>query len=433
MKDLGILNGKVYIEGEFVEANVYVENGIISDVTTNFYDSRITYDADGKWVLPGFIDPHVHFELTVGSFTSVDDFKSGSVSASFGGITTFIDFLDPASTIEGIEKALKIRLKKARKSVVDYSFHITIANPEDDPEKIVHFAKEIGLPTIKVFTTYSSTNRRTYDHQIANLLKASKEEDVLILVHAENDDLVVEGEIPIGLHEESRPTLAEISEVIKLSEIAKFCEGNLYVVHVSSGLTVEEVKRRFSDIIGKNLFLESCPQYFYLTKDVYKGEKGNLYTLVPPLRSDNERKKLINNVDVISTVGTDHCSFTKEDKIGKFTKDIPMGVGSIEFSFVLMYTLFGSKVIDKFTRNVAKIHKLYPKKGTLLPGSDADIVIFDPNAKWYIEKHHSKSNYNIYEGLEVKGKIISTISRGNFIVKDGIFVGGEGQFLERRQ
>jgi len=115
MKDLGILNGKVYIEGEFVEANVYVENGIISDVTTNFYDSRITYDVDGKWVLPGFIDPHVHFELTVGSFTSVDDFKSGSVSASFGGITTFIDFLDPASTIEGIEKALKIRLKSPSK------------------------------------------------------------------------------------------------------------------------------------------------------------------------------------------------------------------------------------------------------------------------------------------------------------------------------
>ena len=432
MKDLAILNGRVYLEGEFIEANVYVEKGVVTDITTSFYDSKVIYDAGEKWVLPGFIDPHVHFELTVGPFTSVDDFRSGSISASFGGVTTFIDFLDPASSIEGIEKALKIRLEKAKKSVIDYSFHITIANPEDDPEKIARFARELELPTIKIFTTYSSTKRRTYDHQIMRLLKVSKEESVMILAHAENDEIINEGEIPVERHEESRPTIAELSEVVKLAEMTKFLDGKLYVVHVSSGLTVEEIKKRFHDIVGEDLFLESCPQYFYFTKDIYKKEKGYLYIFTPPLRSDSERKKLIDNIDVISTIGTDHCSFNKEDKLGRFTKEIPMGIGSIEFSFVLMHTLFGDKVIDKFTKNVAKIHGLYPKKGTLLPGSDADMVIFDPEARWRIGEHHSRSNYNPYEGLEVKGKIISTISRGSFIVKDGIFIGGEGGFLKRR-
>jgi len=218
--------------------------------------------------------------------------------------------------------------------------------------------------------------------------------------------------------------------------MSAFREGQLYIVHVSSGFTAREVLERFSDVLGCCVVLESCPHYFYLDDSYFAREDGNLFLMTPPLRSAEEVEALRENFEAIYTIGTDHCPFNREEKMkGRYTKEIPQGIGGVEFSFVLMYTLFGEEVIDKFTESVARAYGMYPRKGVLEVGSDADIVVFDPDVEWVINDHHSASDYNVYEGFEVKGKVVSTISRGRFVVKDGDFVGerGWGRYVERHE
>jgi dihydropyrimidinase len=435
MYDLCLKNGTIYLNGEFVNSNLYIKDGKIFDITKSNLDSKYCYDVSGKMILPGFIDPHVHFNLNVGKYTSVDDFHSGSVSAAYGGITTIIDFLDPVSDIASLEKSFQKRIKDAKKCIIDYAFHNTIANPTDEPIKIIEASKKHGLSSIKLFTTYSDSNRRTYDGYIFELLKLSKEKKIIITSHTENDDIIKylnRENVKIKDLTRSRPPVSEIAEIMKLSEMTKIANGQLYIVHTSSGYSLEEVKRSFSQILKKNLHFESCPHYFYFTEEQFGLDNGYLYTLCPPFKSAFERKSLTNNIDLISTVGTDHCPFYKEDKKGIYTNEVPMGIGGVEFSFSLMYTIFGNKVIDKYTKNVAKIFGLYPKKGNLFPGADADIVIFDNNLKWKVNGHHSNGNYNVYDGLELKGKVLSTISKGTFIIKDGQFVNEtKGSFIPR--
>ncbi len=439
MFDLAIKNGLVYRKGEFLNANLYIKNGKIAAISEEKLEASQEYDAYFKWVLPGFIDPHVHFHLTVANWTSVDDFYTGSVSAAFGGVTTFIDFIDPVSSIGELKKAFDRRISLARRSVVDYALHSTIANPKDPAERIAEKSKELGMSSIKLFTTYSSTGRRTFDAYIDDLLAISRSMGFVVVAHAENDEIIKrfeEKEVPPKDHSKARPTIAELSEVVKLAQMSVYREGQLYIVHVSSGFTAREVLERFSDALGYTLALESCPHYFYLNDLYFAKGNGRLFLMTPPLRSEEEVETLRENFDAVYTIGTDHCPFNKSEKLsGRFTKEIPQGIGGVEFSFVLMYTLFGEKVIDKFTENVAKAYGLYPKKGTLEIGSDADVVIFDPDVEWVIKGHHSASDYNVYEGFEVRGKVVSTISRGEFVVKDGEFVGkeGHGEYLERKE
>ncbi len=437
--DLAIKNGLVYIKGDFVKADVYVKEGKIAAITRNDLEAREVYDAKGNFVLPGFIDPHVHFKLRVANWTSVDDFYHGSVSAAFGGITTIVDFIDPASSVKEIEEFFKNRLEDAKDSVIDYAFHSTIANPKDSAEEVAKVSKDLGMASIKLFTTYSNTDRRTYDRYIDDLLTLSRNMGFVVVVHAENDEIIKKYEgtkiLPKD-HSKSRPTIAELSEVVKLAQMSVYRDGQLYIVHVSSGITAKEVFRRFSDALFENIILESCPHYFWLDETFFERQDGKLFLMTPPLRSLYERDLLRENFDAIYTIGTDHCSFTKELKnSGEYTTEIPQGIGGVEFSFVLMYTLFGEEVIDRFTENVARVYGLYPKKGVVEVGSDADIVIFDPRAEWTIKDHHSVSDYNVYEGIKVKGKILSTISKGKFLVKDGEFLGekGWGRYLERKE
>ena len=437
--DLAIKGGLVYRSGDFFEANLYVKDGKIAAISSEDLEAKEVYNAKGFWVLPGFIDPHVHFHLTVANWTSVDDFYTGSVSAAFGGITTYIDFIDPVSSVEDMERAFKERMDLAKESVVDFALHSTIANPSDPPEEIAKKSKELGMASIKLFTTYSSTNRRTFDDYIDGLLSISREMGVVVTVHAENDEIIKKFEGKKVLpkdHSKARPTVAELSEVVKLAQMSAYREGQLYIVHTSSGITAREILERYSDILGCCLILESCPHYFYLDETKFAEENGKLFLMTPPLRSQEEVELLKENFDAIYTIGTDHCSFMKEEKLkGSYTNEIPQGIGGVEFSFVLMYTLFGEEVIDKFTVNVAKAFGMYPKKGVLEIGSDADIVIFNPDEEWVIKEHHSASDYNVYEGIEVRGKVVSTISRGRFVVKDGEFVGekGWGEYVRREE
>ncbi|WP_291633393.1 amidohydrolase family protein, partial [Clostridium sp.] len=390
MFDLGIVNGRIYIEGHWYEGNLYIKDNKISTISHAVLQAKEEYDAKGRAILPGFIDPHVHFQFTTGKHTSVDNFYSGSRAAAFGGITTYIDFLNPVKNNVGLKKAFDERRALAVDSVIDYAFHATIADLEEEPISFINEVRTLGIPTIKLFTTYPSSNRRTKDRTIDKLLRITKETGTLILAHAENDGLVLEGEkVHVLQHENSRPALAEISEVIKLAEMTKYRDGRMYIVHTNCGTTVERLKENYKSILNSDFIIESCPHYFIFSYSKLLQRDGYLYIMTPPLRSEREVKKLNNQIDDIFTIGSDHCPFNSTEKNKEFVNDIPTGVGGVEYSFPLMYERFGDKIIDKFTKNPAIIHGLYPKKGTLLPGADADIVIFDQNAEYVIKENHS--------------------------------------------
>lgn len=428
--DHGLINGRIYLNGNWIEGNLYIKDGIISAITNRFLNTKKEYDVKGNMVLPGFIDPHVHFSLDLGKYKSVDDFKVGGMCAAYGGITTIIDFLDPVRSKGELNKSFTKRFMEAKDCCIDYAFHTTICGMESNLNDFIEESRLLGIPTIKFFTTYSSSDRRTNDDTIFKLIKASKDMNFLPLAHAENDELVKEGAFPIKEHEKNRPTISEVSEVLKLSEYAEFSGGKVYIVHVSSGITVEKVKEKFPNLINRSVLLESCPHYFYFNSNLYEEEGGELYTMTPPLRSDEERATLVNNIDWINTIGTDHCSFMKSQKQQKLISDIPMGVGGIESSFRAMYSIFGEKIIDKFTIEPAMIHGLYPYKGTLNLGMQADIVIFDPNKKRNSSSHY-KCDYNLYDESWLSGEIVSTILKGRFIIKDGTFIGGKGSYIGR--
>ncbi|MHA1446971.1 MAG: dihydroorotase, partial [Candidatus Heimdallarchaeaceae archaeon] len=234
-------------------------------------------------------------------------------------------------------------------------------------------------------------------------------------------------------YESSRPAASEIEEIEKIAGMVAELKGKLYIVHVTCGSSIELLNDKYKELLGNNIFIESCPQYFHLTKDMYDNDNGNLFLLAPPLRSSKEQEKLKENISVIDTIGTDHCPFTKEEKMRyKEASKIPKGLGSLEFSFSLMYHLFGDEIIDKFTLNPAKIHKLFPKKGIIQVGSDADFVIFDPVKVLFIDSDHSKSDYTPYNSMITTGIVESTILRGEFLVKNRKLVGSmKGQFNRR--
>ncbi len=430
--DLGILNGRIYADGGWFDGNLYIKDGKISALSSAYLDCAQTCDAAGKLVLPGLIDPHVHFALTVGKNTSKDDFYSGSIQAALGGVTTVIDFLDPVKNSVQLAAAFRERSALAQSCVIDYGFHACVAQPEEDIPSFYTAMRGLGMPTVKLFTTYSTTNRRTKDNRIDDLLRYSKEFGVRVVVHAENDDLVREGPgIPVKDHENARPMLCELTEVLKLAEFAVQRDGLLYIVHLNAGTTAQRLKALYSDSLHTNIILESCPHYFELDSSVYGQEDGYRYTMTPPLRSKEEQQKLRQHIGLTDVIATDHCPFERGLKQREYVNEIPMGIGGVRTSFSLMYERFGEQVIPKFTVNPAKIEGLYPRKGNLLPGADADVILFDPNTQWTDSDPDS-----VYFGRKLKGRVLDTYSKGRCLVKDGAFIGGDhppkGEYLKRK-
>jgi len=428
LEELGIISGKVYMDGGFSDANIYIKGDKISCITSERLQCKKEVDAGGYMVLPGLIDPHVHFHLGVGTCVSSDDFHTGSIKAALGGVTTYIDFLDPIKKADQIKVAFDNRLKLAKTSVTDYAFHTTIANPVDAPIDIIRASKNVGIPSIKLFTTYSDSDRRTGDNYIYELLKCSRDENIKVVIHAENDELVSgKNDILVKDHEKSRPVISENIEVMKLATMAKETGGNLYIVHVSAGSSVEELVRNFEhELISHQITLESCPHYFIFDSSVYEQEDGYRYTMTPPLRPETDRILLNQYIDYISTIGTDHCPFEEKYKKHRYTSDISMGIGGIQYSFLNMYSLFKDKIIDKFTKGPAKAYGLYPKKGNLMPGADADIVIFDDKAQTTVKDIES-----VYFGKTLQGAIKKVYLRGQLLVSEGEVHNSVGKYIRR--
>lgn len=427
--DVGIKNGLVYLDGEFRRINLFIKKEKIEAVSTEDLECTEIVDAEGKYVLPGFIDPHVHFALGVGKNVSKDDFEQGSMEAVLGGVTTYIDFLDPVKYSSEIKTEFEKRKKMAEKSYVDYAFHTTIANPKDLPESIIKESKKYGINSIKLFTTYSDTDRRTYDDYIYKLLETSASEKAVIVVHAENDDLILKSkDILVKDHEKSRPSITENIEVIKLAQMARETGGNLYIVHVSAGSSSEFLKKQFMEELNNHqIVLESCPHYFLLNSSNLEREDGYKYTMTPPIRPENERQLLNKNIDVISTIGTDHCPYTKIQKEHKFTSEIPMGIGGIRYSFLNMYDKYGINIVDKFTKGPSDAYGL-KNKGRLLPGYDADITIVNP-----MEKTIVKDEMSVYDGKVLNGKIEKVFCRGKLTAESGRVIKHEGKYIRREE
>ena len=425
--DKQFINGLAFLNGNWEKKNIAIEGEKIAYIGDAIFPEGEIIDCAGLKIIPGLIDPHVHFELNCGKLTSVDDFYYGSVSAAYGGVTTIVDFLDPSRNADELRASYYERIQLAKKSLVDYHLHACIKMPNGNLEEYVKTVKELGMKTIKLFTTYSDTGRRTYDKDIIELLKLSEKYNVLILAHIEADELIVlKNEYTYKDLCESRPSYSETIEALKLASYVKQYGGYLYMVHCSSGETLRQLKEQYPDLLNKRLFIESCPQYFIFNNTFLNKENGQLFTFAPPLRSERERQLLVANFDDIFTIGTDHCAFNKSDKNHPTLIGFPLGVGGIEFSFTTMYRRFGEKVIDKMSKNVAEIEN-FPSKGSLKVGLDADLAIFKENQNYFIKDSHGKCDYSIYKNVLGSGEFIHTLVRGQFVLKNREIISHQGK------
>ena len=427
MNDLLIKNGLVFHRGKWVKTNLAVLGEKISYIGEKEVDAKETLDVEGLKVLPGLIDPHVHFELNCGRVTSCDDFYTGSVCAAYGGVTTIVDFLDPTRNAVELEKSYYERIALAKKSIVDYHMHACIREPNGDLEEYVKTVVKLGMRTIKLFTTYSDTHRRTYEKDIEELLRLSKKYNIMITAHIENDELIdlrdeyTYKDLPV-----SRPSLSETTEALKLAKMVKETGGNFYMVHCSSGETLKALKEQFGDILGKNFFVESCPQYFVFNNSVLEEENGKLFTFAPPLRSERERQLLTAYYKDINAIGTDHCAFMKKEKDYPTLKGFPLGVGGVEHSFSIMYKRFGDEIIEKMSKNTGILQD-FPTKGELEVGKDADISIFKEIPDFMEKENHGTCDYSIYDGVLGSGEFMHVLVRGKYVLKDRKIVPHSGK------
>ncbi|OIQ50895.1 D-phenylhydantoinase [Pseudodesulfovibrio hydrargyri] len=438
--DLSIVNGSVYREGRFERTNVHIKDGVIAAIAGDLPEVESTFDAAGKWVLPGLIDPHVHFNLRVGGTVSRDDFRTGSMLAALGGVTTIIDFLDPADTLAGMRNAFEERKRDAAGCLVDYGFHPTIMGYRDNLRELADFVVSQGMPSIKLFTTYASTNRRTGDRLIAALCKESERAGFTVLVHAENDGLVDESTgAPFSQHGRRRPPLSEISEVVKLAQICEYSGGYCYIVHTNCGTTVAKLKQGFAELLREGRFaIESCPHYFLFDDSRYADRLGYRYVMTPPLRPAGERERLASLFDDVDVIATDHCPYPEEAKDHACLDDIPNGIEGIPYTLPALFPLFGERVIAKMTHESARLHGLYPRKGVLREGSDGDVVIFDParsyvfdgNMPWHRALGRDGS-VSPYDGVRAQGEVVATFVRGRAVMRDGEVLDHQGTFIPR--
>lgn len=451
--NLLIKNAVIVNSDKIFVSDILIKKGIIQDISSDIKEQNIKIiDANGKYVFPGGIDPHVHMHLPTPAGYSSDDFNSGSKAALYGGTTTLIDFVTPEKG-QNLTEALYIRKKEAELSVIDYSFHVSPIDWHSDIEKEIGEVIKEGITSFKVYMAYKNSIGLE-DDILLKVMKAVADKGAVITVHAEMgddiDDLrnifAEQGKLSPEYHALSRPDRTEAEAVKKVIEYAEQTNCTVYIVHVSTKESLQYIKE--AQNTGLKIYAETCPQYLLLDDSKLTGEFSNTATYVfsPVLRKkeDNEAlwKALADNT--IQTIGTDHCPFTFEQKqIGnKDFRKIPNGAGGVEHRMSLIYTygVLTKKInLNQFVKltstNAAKIFGLFPEKGEIATGSDADLVIWDTKRKETIsvESHHQNCDLNIYEGIIVKGMPEFVIKGGEIAVNKELLITDmiKSNFLKR--
>ncbi|WP_134683854.1 dihydropyrimidinase [Brevibacillus migulae] len=452
-----IRGGTVVTASDTYQADVLIDGETIVAIGQGLdgQDAEVI-DASGLYVFPGGIDPHTHLDMPFGGTVSSDDFETGTRAAAFGGTTSIIDF---CLTQKGktLQEAIATWHEKARgKALIDYGFHLMIGEANDQVlEELESVVKNEGITSLKVFMAYKNTLQAD-DETLFKTLTRAKELGALVQVHAENGDVIdyltrralANGQTEPIYHALTRPPEAEGEATGRAAALTALAGSQLYVVHVSCADAVRRIAEAREK--GWDVYGETCPQYLVL--DITALEKpdfeGAKYVWSPPLREAWNQDVLWHALKsgILQTVGSDHCPFNfagqKELGRGNFTK-IPNGGPIIEDRFGLLYSegvhkgrISLNQFVDVISTKVAKLFGLYPRKGTIAVGADADIVLFDPQGKRTISAatHHMKVDYNPFEGMELHGEVVSVLSRGAFVVRDKQDVGqpGSGQFLHRR-
>lgn len=451
--DTIIRNGTIVTATDIFKGDIGIKDGKINKIGMALEEEgEKIIDAKGKYIFPGGIDPHTHLDMPFGGTFSSDNFETGTIAAACGGTTTIVDFaVQPKD--KNLKQTAKIwREKSDGKAVIDYGIHMNITHIDDEILNEIPFMISEGYPSFKVFMTYKGM--RVDDGTLFKTLKKVSENGGLTCVHAENfhiiecnvERLLKEGKTAPKYHSISRGSLVEGEAVGRAINIAKMAEAPLYIVHNTCKEAVFKIARAREEeypIMG-----ETCTQYLLLSEDEYykEGFEGAKCVMSPPLRSKDNFKylwKAIRN-NTLQVVATDHCPFfMKQKELGKDSFDkIPNGAPGIELRMALLYT-YGvlkneiniNKFVEVTSTNAAKIYGMYPKKGTIAVGSDADLVIFDPDKEIEVtvEILHENVDYTPYEGFKLKGFPEVTLSRGEIIANNGKFVGeiGRGEFIKR--
>src|SRR6266404_4893842 len=450
-----IKNGNVVTAVDNYHADVLIENDKVAVIGAKLLmEADRTIDASGKLVIPGGIDPHTHMELPFGGTFASDDFRTGTIAAAHGGTTTIIDFAvqyHGESLIQAVDNWHK---KAEGKTAIDYGFHlITTDLPDERVPEMRQLINE-GVMSFKMFMAYPGVFL-VDDATIFRAMKNAGKWGGLICMHAENGIVIneiikhalAEGKTAPKYHALTRPTKAEAEGVHRAIAIAEMAEAPVYIVHLSCADALEEVREARDN--GLPAYAETCPQYLFLDYSLYEREgfEGAKWVMTPPLREKWNQDKLWQGLqgNDLQVISTDHCPFCfKEQKeLGRddFTR-IPNGGPGVEHRMSLIYNggVAGGRIslnrfVELTSTSAAKLFGLFPRKGTIAVGSDADIVIFDPDEEMTIsaETHHMNVDYSAYEGMKIKGVTKTVLSRGRIVIDDGAYVGkpGDGQFLKR--
>jgi dihydropyrimidinase len=460
-----IKNGTLVTASETYDADILIEGEKISLIGKDLHHPNAeVVDATGKLIMPGGIDPHVHLDLPMFGTVSSDDHYTGHKAAAFGGTTTVMDFV--VLEEQGFQYSVDIWMKKAEKAAIDYSFHMNLTRFDEKIAKEIPYLRDMGITTLKVFTAYNG-RLRLDDGSIFKASRIAKENGMLVMAHCENGD-VIETLIPEALaaghtspeyHALTRPAWGAVEATLRLAAMAEQADSPVYIVHMNVGGEVDMLK--YARERGVKVMGETCPQYLFFTIDDLRKPDGAKWICSPPMRTKADNARIWEGLSegILQTVGTDHCPFffngsrpivyegrkvaIPGKELGKddFTK-IPNGLPGIEDRLPVLWTtgvrsgkITANQFVAYNSTNPARIFGLYPRKGALLSGSDADIVIWDPEKKvaYGVAREHKSTEYNLYEGWELTGMPEKVFLRGKMIVDGETWLGasGDGQFLKR--